>query len=323
MDRRRVLISGMGGDLGSRVAVALEHEDWVGEIVGYDSDPARRRLSRSTFHLVDHGDAERVGELVAAFDPHVYIHLAVWEPASRAAPRQAEALTHRATTVSLGAAATCPSLEAIVLRSGIEVYGRGRGAPRRPDEDDALAPTCQFGRMLAELERTAREVAATVGVPVAAMRLGPVLGPHVPSPLGRLLRQPLVPFNPLADPPFAVVEDTLSARAFVAAARRRLDGPVNVVANGAITARQAACRGKRVPLPLVGPQWLVARTVSELTGAPIPDHVREMLSRGRLASNRRMPELLGFAADISTVNVVDKVYAWPSVIRQPAQRPVA
>lgn len=313
----------MGGDLGSRVAVALEQEEWVGELVGYDSDPARRRLSRSTFHLVNPGDRDRVNELVSAFDPHVYIHIAVWEPSSRAAPKQAETLTRRAAEVSLGAAAECRSLESIVIRSGIEVYGRGKGSPTRPDEDAGLAPTCQFGRTLADLERTARDVADRIGVPVGKVRLGTVLGPHVPSPLGRLLRQPLVPFSLLADPPFAVVEDRLSARAFVAAARRRLDGPVNVVANGAITALQAARRGRRVPVPLVGPEWVAARTISNLAGAPIPDHVLELMHRGRLASNRRMPELLGFAADISTVSVVDKVYAWPSVIHQPAKRQVA
>jgi hypothetical protein len=62
----------------------------------------------------------------------------------------------------------------------------------------------------------------------------------VPSPLGRLLRQPGVPFSVLADPPFAVIEDRDAARAIVAAARVGLAEPVNVVAPGAITALQAA-----------------------------------------------------------------------------------
>ena len=139
-----------------------------------------------------------------------------------------------------------------------------------------------------------------------------VLGPHVPSPLGRLLRMPAVPFSVLADPPFAVVEDVETARAFVAAARDRLDEPVNVMANGAITALQATRRGRRIPIPLVGPEWRLARVISEMLGAPIPDHVLETLHRGRLADNSRMRELLGFTPATTTVEVIDKLYAWPS-----------
>ena len=160
---------------------------------------------------------------------------------------------------------------------------------------------------------TARDIGRRIGVPVAAVRLGSVLGPHVPSPLGRLLRMPFVPFSVLADPPFAVVEDVECAMAFVAAAERRLDEPVNVLANGAITALQAIRRGGRIPVPLVGPDWRVAKVVSGLAGAPIPDHVLETLHRGRLADNGRMSELVGFSSVVTTVEVIDKLYAWPSV----------
>ena len=189
------------------------------------------------------------------------------------------------------------------MRSGTEIYGRAHGAPTRPDESADIDPTCEYGRMLAGIERTAASIGRRVGVTVGAIRMGTVLGPHVPSPLGRLLRMPAVPFSVLADPPFAVVEDVEVARAFVAAAERRLDEPVNVVANGAITALQAARRGRRIPIPLIGPEWQLARVVSGLFGAPVPDHVVETLHRGRLADNSRMEELLGFRPAATTVEV--------------------
>ena len=195
------------------------------------------------------------------------------------------------------------------MRSGIEIYGRARGAPTRPDESADIDPTCEYGDMLAGIERTAAAIGRRIGVTVGAIRMGTVLGPHVPSPLGRVLRMPAVPFSVLADPPFAVVEDIEVARAFVAAAQRRLAEPVNVVANGAITALQAARRGRRIPVPLVGPDWRIARVVSGLLGAPIPDHVVETLHRGRLADNSRMGELLGFTPTATTVEVIDKLYA--------------
>lgn len=317
------MVTGMGGDLGSRVANLLEAQPWVAQLVGIDADPPRRRMKRATFHRIDVADHDRTVETITAVDPHVLVHIAVWEPFSRATPSRARQLTDLATTSVLGAAAECRSLESIVVRSGLEVYGREHGAPTRPDESADVRPTSDYGRTLARIERTARSVGERVGVSVAAIRMGTVLGPHVPSPLGRVLRMPVVPFSVLADPPFAVVEDVAVAWAFVAAAERRLGEPVNVVGNGAITALQAARRGRRVPVPLVGPEWRLARAISGIFGAPIPDHVVETLHRGRLADNSRMTELLGFTPDTSTVETIDKLYAWPTVIRIPAHEAVA
>ena len=318
-----MLVTGMGGDLGSRVAAYLEHEDWVGDLVGIDTDPPRRRLRRAAFHLASPSDHDRIVDLVTAFDPHVVIHLSVWEPFSRASPQQARLLTDQAAITFLGAIAECRSLETLVVRSGIEVYGRSRGAATRPDESAAVNPTCEFGHMLARVERTAADVGRRTGLSVGTVRLGGVLGPHVPSPLGRLLRMPAVPFSVLADPPFAVVEDVDAARSLVAAAARGLVGPVNVLANGAITALQAIRRGRRIPIPLVGPEWPVARLIAGLAGAPIPEHVLETLHHGRLADNGQMEELLGFGVSGTTLSVIDKLYAWPAVVHVPARKQVA
>jgi UDP-glucose 4-epimerase len=134
---------------------------------------------------------------------------------------------------------------------------------------------------------------------------------------------PAVPFSALADPPFAVVHQDDAAEAFVAAARVALDEPVNVVAPGAITAYQAIRRGRRVPVPVVGPQWPAARAAAYLAGAPLPDHVQEVLVRGRLGDNARAAEVLGFAPTVSTSDVVDQLYRWPSVVHTPAVREVA
>jgi UDP-glucose 4-epimerase len=317
MGGRRVLVSGMGGELGSLVASLLETEGWVGALMGIDVDPPRRRLRRAVFHRVEPAQRERIVELVTEFDPHVLVHLAVWEPDARAGTAHARRFTDEATTSIIGAAAECRSLESIVVRSGIEIYGRHRGALTRPDETAPIAPSSEYGRMLARLEVAAQAAAQMVGVTVAPLRLAPVMGPHVPSPLGRLLRHPVVPFSLLADPPFTVVEDSDAAKAFVAAAERRLDQPVNVVAPGAITGLQALRRGKRIPLPLVGPEWAMARPVSHLMGAPVPDHVMEVMHRGRLADGSAATELLGVTPVIGVAEVIDLLYAWPGIVRVP------
>lgn len=315
MSGQRVLVSGMGSELGSLVAVKLEAEPWVGSLVGIDADPPRRRLRKAEFHLLTPSQRDRIVECVTAFNPHVLINLSVWEPDARAGLRDARTFTADTAMAIIGAAAECPALESVVVRSGIEVYGRGRGTRSRPDETAPLHPTSEFGKMLASLEQQTSVLASRAGLAIGTLRLAPVLGKHVPSPLGRLLRQPVVPYSVLADSPFAVVQDGDAANAFVSAAARRLNEPLNLVAPGAITTLQAALRGRRIPLPLLGPGWGLAGRLSHLVGAPIPDHVIEVMHRGRLADGSRALEVLGSAPVNSTSEVIDHLYAWESVVR--------
>ena len=305
----------MGSELGSLVAVKLEAEPWVGSLVGIDADPPRRRLRKAEFHLLASSQRERIVDVVTAFNPHVLINLSVWEPDARAQLRDARTFTADAAVAIIGAAAECPALEAFVFRSGIEIYGRGRGTPTRPDESAPIQPTSEFGKMQANLEQRGAVLAGRAGLALGTLRLAPVLGKHVPSPLGRLLRQPIVPYSVLADSPFAVVEAGDAANAFVTAAVRRLNEPVNVVASGAITTLQAAMRGRRIPLPLIGPGCGLAGRLSHIFGAPIPDHVVELMHRGRLADGSRVIEVLGSAPAYSTSQVIDHLFAWPSVVR--------
>lgn len=323
MAGRRVFVSGVGGELGIQVASMLEDEPWVGSLAGIDADPPRRRLKRTAYHRIHPDEHDRIVSTVIDFDPHVLVHVGVWEPDARANPQVAAHLTDSAATSILGAAAECASLESVVVRSGIEIYGRAKNSLTRPDESAAIDPTSEWGRTVADIERTAASVGDRVGVSVGAVRLASVIGPHVPSPLGRVLRLPTVPFSAPANPAFAVVRQTDAARAIVAAAREQLSEPVNVVASGAITAVQAARRGRRIPFPVWFGQWQIAKQLSHVSGAPIPDHVRETLTRGRLADNGRMQELLGFAPEQTTPQVIDDLYGWPSVVRQPARRQIA
>src|ERR671912_205704 len=229
MGGRRVFVSGVGGELGTLVASMLESESWVGSLSGIDAHPPRRRLSTTEFHRIPPDQHDRIVDIITRFNPHVLVHIGVWEPDARASPNVARHLTDQAATSIIGAAAECPALENVILRSGIEIYGRGRGALSRPDETAPVMPTSDWGRTVAEIEHIASRVANRVGVSIGAVRLAPVLGPHVPSPLGRLWPSRLALSPVWGAPPFAVIEDRDAARALVAAARHGLSQPVNVV----------------------------------------------------------------------------------------------
>jgi UDP-glucose 4-epimerase len=175
-------------------------------------------------------------------------------------------------------------------------------------------PTSPFGRQLLDVERVATEAAwAAGGAPVTMLRFAPVTGAAMASPLGRYLRLPVVAVSAFADPTFCLLHQTDAADAIVAAVAVAPDGPVNVVGPGAVTALQAARLGGRVPVPVAGPSWQLARVAAELLGAPIPAHLRELLERGRVADGGAVAELLHVEPKWSTIDVVRDVHEWADV----------
>ncbi|MCB1038531.1 MAG: NAD-dependent epimerase/dehydratase family protein [Acidimicrobiales bacterium] len=308
----RVLITGMGGELGTRVANLLEADDSVTEILGMDLFPPRRRIFRSEFHRVEPGDRRKAVHLVRDFDPEVVVHVGIFEPHSRTSPTEARLGTAASAVSVLGAAAKCPSLRAIVVRSGIEVYGRRRGAPTRPDESVEIAPTSPFGRSLAHVEQVAEEAGQLSGVPVTRLRLAPIVGPSIPSPLGRYLRLPAVAVDPLSELPFSLLHQEDACQAMVGAIDKGHDGPLNVIGPGAVTATQAVLMGRRIPVPVFGPGWWFAKVAAEMLGAPLPPHSQELLARGGTADGALGRLVLGLEPR-TTHEVVDQLYRWHTV----------
>ncbi len=302
----------MGGELGSLAASMLETTSWAGPILGVDVDPPRRRLRRCEFRLVEPTASAAIETIISDFDPQVIVHLAVYEPEARASSAQAARWTPAVAEAVFSTCAQLTDLRSIVVRSGIEVYGRPTNVP---DVYAAALPTSPFGHQLLHVETVARRAGAIARVPTAVVRLAPVIGPHVPSPLGRLLRMPIVPGPLFGDPRFTVVSDHAAAAALVAAAGCHYDGIVNVAASGAISLRQVLAVGRRLRAPLVGPQWRIARPLAHLLGAPAPDHVVEVLTRGRLAEPSDVVALVGVARPQSVDDVIAALYSWEPITR--------
>src|SRR6266508_4668230 len=294
----RVLVTGMGGELGTRVAQLLEERDEVSEIAGFDIWPPRRRLRRSEFHRIEPHDQERITGFVHDFAPEIVIHYGVYEPDSRLGGREAAEASEACTVHTLTAAAKTGRLERLAVRSGLEVYGRGRGRPVVPAEDAPLAPTSPYGRTCLEVETLAAALVRRLGIPVAALRLA---------------RLPLVPVPALADPAFVLLSQEDAARAMVEAVMRSVDGPVNVVGRGAASPWQAARLGGRIPIPVLGPGWDAARRIAEIAGAPVPPHVIELMRQGRAGDGARARDVLSLPGVRSTVEICTELYEWGTV----------
>lgn len=306
----RVLVTGVGGDLGTRVAELLEAQPSVTSIVGVDTDPPRRRLGRTDLVHLDPRDRVRATQVVRDMAPTAVVHVGTYEPWARSRPTSAIERTVSGTIAVMEAAAAAGALDRIVVRSGIEVYGRRQGSSVRPAEGSPTDPTTPWGHILLHAEMLAGEAGARCGVPVTRLRFAPLVGPHFPSPLGRLLRLPVIPMSALNDPPFSVLHQEDAASAIVAATLHPFDGPVNVVSGGVVSVSQAARIGRRLPWPVLGPGWRVARALAEVAGAPVPEHVQELLRWGRTADGTRVQERIGFTPTRRTPDVVHDLYHW-------------
>ena len=306
----RVLVTGAGGELGYRVTTVLEADASIEAIAGIDLLAPPRRFRRAQLTVIDPRDRRKLVAAVRRFAPTAIVHLGVYEPDARSSPALAAERTRTATLSVLGAAADLGGLDRIVLRSGLEVYGRGRGMVTVPDEEVNPDPGSRFGRSLVDVERLAAATGRSVDVPVASLRLAPVHGPGVPSPLGRLLRLSTVPVSGLGDPTFSLLHVDDAAAALVAALRARHHGPLNVVGSGAVSVLQAVRLCGGLPVPVVGPGWALARLLAAAGGAPLPDHHVELLRRGRTADGARARRIL----DVDprpTLEVVQGIRSWP------------
>jgi UDP-glucose 4-epimerase len=163
-------------------------------------------------------------------------------------------------------------------------------------------------------------VALHTGIPVCSLRYAPVLGSHVPSPLGRLLRLPVVPVAAFADPPFSLLHPDDAANAMVAAIEHRVDGPCNVVGPGAATPWQAARLGGRVPLPVLPRMWGAIARATEIAGAAIAPHVIELLRRGCTGDGARAREVLRLNSLTPTQDVLRELFDWADVVPIPTGR---
>ena len=314
----------MGSELGSLVAALLEAESWVGSLEGIDLDPPRRRLRRAVFHRIDPHHSERVFDVMTRFDPHVVVHVAVWEPDARANTAMARRLTDRAALSILGAAAECPSLQHLVIRSAAEVYGRSRGSFSRPDESAPIAPTTEFGRMAQRIEAVANDIGARTGVTVGSLRLASVLGPHVPSPLGRVLAPARRSVQPHRRSSFR--RAARSRRSHARWSRRPNEDCPSQSTSSRPERSQRSKRSGAAGDCRCHSSDLNGRShdgSSHLFGSPVPDHVTEVLLHGRLVDGGRATELIGVSPASTTPTVIDSLYDWPSVVHVMLPRGVA
>jgi UDP-glucose 4-epimerase len=310
---RRILITGVANFWGAGLARALLADPEVEQVVGIDTRPPPPEVA-SSIRLID-ADL-RTPELrtmirAAAVDAIVHADVPQFPEPGRAA-RQLHDLTVMGTLQLIAAAGDLPTLRTLVVRGSAAIYGSEPSAPAFLSEEMALRPgATRFQRDIAEIEtlvgglaRRRRDVTCTV------LRLQPVIGTTLDTPITRLLRAPVVPVMLGFDPRVQVLHEDDSVAVLHRAVHHPVAGAVNVAGPGTISLNAAIRRMGRPAVPVPHPFFgTVAGAARRIGLPPMSADMVRYLRYGRGVALERMTGELGFTPRYDTRAAIDAVAA--------------
>jgi len=177
----------------------------------------------------------------------------------------------------LGALVHVPDLEHLVVRSDLAVHGTGARMPSivSPGAASPL-PSTRMERTLRRLEADVRAFAEErPGVTITILRLAPILGDD--GPMSRYLARPAVPSILGFDPRLQLLHIEDAAGAFRDVVKDRMEGTLDVAAQGQLYLSRIVRLGRRRPRPL--PEPIFRRLAPDLG---LPDHLVDLLKYGRV-----------------------------------------
>lgn len=298
-----VLVTGVGRDLGSRVARALA-DAGAQRVIGVDISPPPEPMPGVEFVRADIR-GPLVARLIRQEELDTVVHASVIATQAEAGGRVVQKETNVLGSMQLMAAVQrAPSVRRLVVKSTTAVYGASPRDPAVFDEDMSakVMPRSGFAKDSLEVEGYIRGLARRrpeLGVTI--LRLANVIGPSVRTALSDYLSLPLVatPFG--FNGRIQLLHEDDAVAALVRATHVDPCGPVNVAGDGVLTARQAVrlVGARRVPVPMPF-EGVLRWAVRESGLAAVPsDHV-PLLAWGRTVDTRRMREELGFEPTYST-----------------------
>ena len=243
MAGRRVLITGVANAFGARLARRLADDAGVERVVGVDTravDPdlaERIDVVQADLRSPDLPPAVRA----AAVDTVVHNDIVQFPEPGR--PR---ATLHDVNVIgTLQLLTMCdglPTLRAIVVRGSASIYGSEPGAPAFFTEEDAdrFPLRTRFQRDVGELERLVGAFARRhPAVTCTVLRLQPVVGRDLDTPVNRLVRAPVVPTVLGYDPRVQLLDADDAIGALRRAVLHPVRGAVNVAADGVVSLSRA------------------------------------------------------------------------------------
>jgi UDP-glucose 4-epimerase len=312
----RVLVTGVASPWGAALARRLAADGDVAHVVGLDDRPVPDDLGGAGGRVeVLRADlrSPRLGAVVAATGADVVVHDDLLQFAEPGRPARALHDHNVVGTLQLLAALEAlPRLRALVVRGSAAVYGSEPADPAFFTEDLAgrTPPRTRFQRDVAELEHLVDGFARRhPHVVTTLLRLQPVVGAGLDTPVSRLVRLPVVPTVLGFDPRVQLLDAEDAVGALARAVRHPVRGAVNVAAPDVVSlSRLLRLLGRR-SLPVAAPLYAQAVGLEHrLAGRPpLPPEALRFLQFGRGVSTARMAGELGYRARFTTVGALERV----------------
>jgi UDP-glucose 4-epimerase len=306
---RRVLITGVGSQVGSLLAQRLERDADVEHVAGLDTRRPKVALERTEFIQADIRDPE-IGGLIAPLGVDTIVHeQIVRQPGSGMSPPAMHDINVIGTLQLLAACERVTTLRTIIVRGSAGIYGAEPHAPQFFKEEMArLFPLrTRFQRDVAEIENYFETYARRhSGVSCTMLRYQPAIGRGLRTQITRYLSQPVCPTFMGFDPRIQLVDIEDALDALVAAVRNPVRGAVNVAGPGTIgLARMIRLAGRRA-LPIASPLFGAVTSTGQRLGLDNQsEDFQRLLRYGRGVDTRRLTEEVGFTARVSTVQAVE------------------
>ncbi|NNJ13517.1 NAD-dependent epimerase/dehydratase family protein [Chloroflexales bacterium ZM16-3] len=302
----RVLINGVDGVLGARVARRLSHEDDV-TVIGLARCEPPAPVGNAEW-LVARLNGLQLVELLQAEQIDTVIHLAFAGADAPAPGHEAAVQQNVLGTMELLGACVKAGVQQVVVRSHTGVYGAGPLNPTMISEGRPVARKGLSGllRDLAEVEVFVAEFAAQhPELRIATLRMAHLVGGW--SPLIEYFTQPgprtIIGF----DPSLQLLHIDDAVEAFVLAARAPCSGAFNLAADDAVCISQAIRLAGQQPMPTLEGLIVPSATMGDRTRLrPWPLDIA-FLRHGCIVDTKRAKEDLGWSPVHSAIDSLQSV----------------
>ena len=306
---RRILIAGIGTHWGTELALRLERDPDVEQVLGIDTTPPLAELERTEFLEADIR-SPLLARLLPSTGADTLVHTGIlWYPEPGKPQRALHDINVIGTLQLLAACERTPSLQRVVLRGSAAIYGCEPTGPSFFTESMAsdYPLRTRFQRDIGELEGYFANFARRhSGLTCCMLRYQPEIGPGLDAPLSRYLSLPVVPTQLGFDPRLQLLHAEDATGALLAATMNPIRGAVNVAPSGSISLSRALRLIDRpqlpIPHPLFGPAK--ARLGARLGAGSLYGDAVRLLRYGRGVDNARLRTELGYEPRFDAVAAV-------------------
>jgi UDP-glucose 4-epimerase len=308
--RQRVLITGISRFWGCELAMRLEADPDVEQIVGVDVREPSRDLARTDFVRADIRHS-LIGKLVRALGIDTVVHANLIVDPRRTSARVAHETNVIGTMNLLAACSGADSpVKKLVVKSSTAIYGAEPDDPSFWTEDMTRRkpPGDAFSRDIVEVESYVRDFSLRQrDCTVTTLRFSNVLGPLLQTPFQALFALPVVPTVLGFDPRLQFLHEEDAIEVLYRATAEDHPGVFNVTGPGVVILSQAIKLMGKFNVPVIPPYGgALATAVMRRFGIlDWPSHLLQLIQNGRVTDIAKLTGEFGYTPQYSSRETVE------------------